>query len=150
MSMMGQNRLHLESSHAIPLNDLLQKGVRSQPDIGGLAARSGEGVQLLVWNYHDDDVPGPKALIRLAIRGLPASAELEGRLYQVDQQHGNAYTCWLAMGSPQSPSATQYAELEHASLLPKQPVLLRTNDQGESSLQLDLPRQGVALLDLQL
>ncbi|MGA1236333.1 MAG: glycosyl hydrolase [Limisphaerales bacterium] len=150
MSMMGPHRLQVSSSHAIPLTDMLEQGVRQQPDVSGLAARSQDGLQLLVWNYHDDDVPGPTAHIRLSLRGLPTSSDLHGSLYRVDQQHGNAYTVWLAMGSPQSPTSAQYAELEQASLLPAQPALVHTDEQGETSLMLDLPRQGVALLTLQL
>jgi xylan 1,4-beta-xylosidase len=150
MSMMGEHRLRLASSHAIALQDMLDHGVRKQPDIAGLAARSDDGIQLLVWNYHDDDVPGPTAVIRLGITGLPTSSDLHGQLYRVDQEHGNAYTVWLAMGSPQSPTAAQYAELEQASLLTSQPVLVQTDEQGETSLTFDLPRQGVALLTLQM
>jgi xylan 1,4-beta-xylosidase len=49
---------------------------------------------------------------------LPPSA---GRVlvhqYLIDQTHSNAWTAWKEMGSPQTPTAAQVAELEAAGRL---------------------------------
>jgi xylan 1,4-beta-xylosidase len=53
------------------------------------------------------------------------------------------------MGSPQNPSAEQIAELEKAGQLQLlgSPEWIKTNN-GEASIQMELPRQGVSLLKL--
>jgi xylan 1,4-beta-xylosidase len=53
------------------------------------------------------------------------------------------------MGSPQSPDATQYAELEKASELVPETLRLDTARRGMSRLAVSLQRQGVALVVLQ-
>jgi xylan 1,4-beta-xylosidase len=150
MAMMGHERLPVHSSQAVALEGILQNGVRGEPDVAGMASRSENGVQILLWHYHDDDVPGPPAQVELELAGLAVASSLQATLFRVDHQNGNAYTTWLAMGSPQSPTAAQYAELEQASLLPSQPLNVNTDDRGHTTLMLDLPRQGVALLDIGL
>jgi xylan 1,4-beta-xylosidase len=53
------------------------------------------------------------------------------------------------MGSPQSPNATQYQELEKASELVAQAVKPRTARRASAVYELALPRQGVALLSIE-
>ncbi len=50
------------------------------------------------------------------------------------------------MGSPQSPNATQYAELEKASELGMSLVEAASTRRGIPTYELTLPRQGVLLL----
>ena len=73
-------------------------------------------MSVLVWNYHDDDLPAPAADVSLQIRGLPAGRPTLTE-YRVDTDHSNAYTAWKRMGAPQSPTPAQYAELERAGRL---------------------------------
>jgi len=69
--------------------------------------------------------------------------------YRIDGSHSNAYTVWKEMGSPQNPSASQYAQLEAAGRLEllSSPEWLR-NENGKVRISFALPRQGASLLQL--
>ena len=45
------------------------------PDINAIATRKKREIEVLVWNYHDDDVPFPAAPIDLVIAGLPSGCK---------------------------------------------------------------------------
>jgi xylan 1,4-beta-xylosidase len=148
-SRLGPERLPASSSGALPLATVIEQGVRREPDVGVLASRSPDRVTVLVWHYHDDDVPAADAQIVLASSGLPASmATAKLTHYRVDDDHGNAYTAWLRLGSPASPSPEQYAELARASELgtlegSPSSVPIRA---GNVSVEFTLPRHAVSLL----
>ena len=74
-SKMSGQRLDVESDHAVPLDAMLARGVREQPDVSALASLDQNRLCVLVWHYHDDDVAGPAADVELAVAGLPAAAE---------------------------------------------------------------------------
>jgi xylan 1,4-beta-xylosidase len=102
----------------------------------------------LVWNYHDDDVPFPASQINLEIDGLPTDAKralLEH--FRVDANHSNSFTAWKEMGSPQSPSESEYRRLESAGQLQllNSPTWIDTQ-QGSVQLQFTLPRQSLSLV----
>ena len=67
---MEGERVAATSTGAVPLDTILAEGVRKAPDVGALASRAGEKVYVMVWHYHDDDVPGPDAAVELEIAGL--------------------------------------------------------------------------------
>ncbi len=136
------------SSGALDLDAMLKAGVKAQPDIGVLAAREARSLWILVWNYHDDDVPAPPAAVDLAVRGIENSPVLV-RHYRVDREHSNAYEAWKQMGSPQQPAAEQYRRLERAGQLETlgSPAWRVARD-GQLKLQFDLPRHAVSLLEL--
>ena len=106
--MLGQlagERIAAESSAALPLDRVLADGVSGPPDVGVTATRAGDEIAVLVWNYHDDDVPAEGgARVSLAIAGL-SHAGYGLRHFRMDGSHSNARTAWLAMGSPAAPSA---------------------------------------------
>jgi xylan 1,4-beta-xylosidase len=88
--------------------------------------------------------------VELAFAGLPlknGAAKLTQ--YRIDAGHGNAYAAWLQMGSPQTPTPAQYAELEKAAQLAESGPLekLEVND-GNAVVHFTLPRQAVSLLVL--
>ena len=144
--LMGGRRIGVESSAATALEMMLTDGVRNQPDVSALASRQDRSVEVMVWNYHDDDLPGAPATVELSIDGL-AQQRIQLSHYRVDKEHSNSYEVWKQMGSPQKPSAEQYAQLEQASELQllKSPEWLQTA-QGRLTLSFSLPRQGVSLL----
>ena len=144
--LMGDRRIGVESSAATALETMLTDGVRNQPDVSALASRQDRSVEVMVWNYHDDDLPGAPATVELSIDGL-AQQRIQLSHYRVDKEHSNSYEAWKQMGSPQKPSAEQYAQLERASELQllKSPEWLQTA-QGRLTLSFSLPRQGVSLL----
>jgi xylan 1,4-beta-xylosidase len=147
-SLMGGERIEAQSSGAVDLDTMLRAGVRDQADINALASRSNSAVAVMVWNYHDDDLPAPPAEIDLSIEGLPAG-RVRLHHYRVDADHSNAYEAWKKLGSPPDPSPEQYAQLEKAGQLQwlNPPERLRTAN-GRVALRFNLPRQGVSLLKL--
>jgi len=147
---MTGERLAVESTAGLDAQSILKSGVRGQPDVSALAALGPHQLAVLVWYYHDDDLPGPDAMVNLSLTGIPlvdGSANLTH--YRIDASHSNAYTKWLAMGSPVPVSDKQYAELLRAGQLAElQPAESLGVTQGAARLKFDLPRQGVSLLVL--
>ena len=151
MSKMSGKRVAVESTGEIPLNLILQAGVRENPDVMALAALDTNKLAMLVWHYHDDDVAGPEANVELAVTGLPTTAR-EPKLthYRIDETHSNAFTAWQRMGSPTGPNLNQYRQLVAAGLLGQIEVTVPpTIAGGSATLKFALPRQGVSLLVLE-
>jgi xylan 1,4-beta-xylosidase len=110
--------------------------------------RDERSATVLVWNYHDDDVAAPPSDVELTIGGLPGGRPMLTH-YRIDQDHGNAYSAWKAMGSPQSPTPAQYAELEKAGQLePLSPPAPASVADGRIAVTFTLPRQGVSLIKI--
>lgn len=147
-SRMGGQQLTVTSDAAIPLDDMMRRGVRGQPDVAAQATVDGGKLSVLLWHYHDDDVSGGDAEVTLELIGLNrpnGTARLTH--YAIDAEHSNAYARWLQMGSPQQPSSEQYAELKRAGQLNAGPGpdSVRITD-GRVALKITLPRQGVSLV----
>jgi xylan 1,4-beta-xylosidase len=145
--MHGQ-RLAVESAGDAGVESLMSQGVRSTPDISALASLDGPQLCVLVWNYHDDDTPGPTAPIELRLTRLPvARGTVRLRHYRIDREHSNAFEAWRRMGSPAQPTPAQYARLEKAGHLAQMtgPKSARVKD-GALTARIDLPRQAVSLL----
>jgi len=149
-SQMHGQRLPLESDHAIKLEDMLTSGVRAQPDVSGLATTHKNGLSIIVWHYHDDDVPGPTADITLALTGVDRfTGDANVEHFRIDENHSNAFAAWKKMGSPQQPTPEQYAQLEKAGQLTELgPMETIQVEKGNATLHLTLPRQAVSLLKL--
>src|SRR5262249_7398135 len=60
-SKMTGQRVAAESDGALPLDEMVRRGVRDQPDVSALASLDGTKLCVMVWHYHDDDLPGPAA-----------------------------------------------------------------------------------------
>ena len=146
---MGRTRLAVESSGALTLEAVREGGVRAQADVTALASRDGRGVSVLVWNYHDDNLPAPPSQVTLTFSGLPRGRPLVTH-YRVDRDHGNAYEAWQRMGSPPQPTEAEYKELEKAGQLAllEQPRRVAA-DRGSLTLAFPLPRQGVSLVRIE-
>ncbi len=71
--LLGTERLKAESSAAISTDEVLRDGVRGQPDINTIATRKDHEIEILIWNYHDADLPVDPAKIDLSVSGLPAN-----------------------------------------------------------------------------
>ena len=148
--MMAGDRVKAGSSGAVPLDTLLNTGVRQGPDVDAFATRSTREAAVLLWNYHDVNQPAPSTPTTVIVRGIPAGIRrvlLEH--YRIDDAHSNAYTVWQSMGSPQHPTAEQYAALRSAGQLQflASPVWLDVHN-GEVKLSTEMPRQSVSLLRL--
>jgi len=148
--MLGNERVKLTSSAASPSENVLNPGNAKIEGVNGIATRKEREVEVLVWNYLEEDVRGPSATVSLSIAGLPETAKkAKMERFRVDREKSNAYTAWQKMGRPEKPSAAQYAQLEVAGKL----KIDRSPEWGELGkgkyeLRLELPRQGLALVRL--
>jgi xylan 1,4-beta-xylosidase len=147
---MGGDRVRVASSGAAAVDEIMKSGVRGAPEINALASRRGDAVQLMVWNYHDDDVPVTASEVRIAIEGLSPGRRTVTH-YRIDGQHSNSYGAWLKMGSPQPPTAAQAVELEKAGKLKELevPRAIDVGPDGVLTLGFALPRQGVSLIAIE-
>ena len=147
LSRMGGSRVEALSDGSASLDAIMQHGVRDRPDVAALASRDDRRLTILLWHYHDDDVPGPPADVSLQVSGLPASTTaLHVRRYVVDADHGNAFTAWRQIGSPASLDASGRASLERASRLAEVEGREIIATALPVSLRVPLARQAVSLV----
>jgi len=150
LGLLSNERVKVTSSAGLATEDVVRDGVRVAPDVNAIAARKDREIEILVWNYHDDDVPFPDAPINLLISGLPTSAKHPlVEHFRVDSNHSDSFAAWKEMGSPQSPSESEYKSLESAGQLQTltSPAWIDAK-QGSAELQFTLPRQGLSLVRL--
>ena len=145
--MTGQ-RVTALSNHMYPLKTVLDSSIRQQTDIGVLASHDARSASVMIWNYHDEDKQGSPEPIKLSINHLPAKTVTVTH-YRIDNEHSNSYELWKKMGSPQTPTPAQIAELEKTGQLQTlgKPARLRSNN-GNLVMDISLPRQGVSLIKL--
>jgi xylan 1,4-beta-xylosidase len=150
LGLLDNEQIKVTSSGSLGTDEIVRQGVRERPDISAIATRSDHGVGILVWNYHDDDAPFLSAPIELDVTGLPTSAK-RGLIehFRLDSDHSNAFTAWKEMGSPQSPSESQYRNLERAGRLQllESPAWVEVQN-GSIQLHFMLPRQSLSLVRL--
>jgi beta-xylosidase len=119
--------------------------------IGGphtTSPRDKNGVSVMVWNYHDDDLPAKASQVRINISGL-ASSKVLVHEYLIDKENSNSYEVWKKMGSPQNPTPEQYETLEDAGVLKMLSSPFRADAKnGVINLSLNLPGQGVSFFRL--
>jgi xylan 1,4-beta-xylosidase len=157
--LMSGERVETNSTAAIPIDDLVKTGAHQAPDpqtpdIDAFATKADREAAVMVWNYHDDDLPAAGADVKVTVSGIPAGVKrvlLEH--YRIDETHSNAYTAWKNMGSPQSPTPEQYAQLKAAGQLQllDSPTWLDVDEGkvtagGNVTIDASLPRQAVSLL----
>jgi xylan 1,4-beta-xylosidase len=148
MGLLGGERVDAQSSAALTTDEVLKSGVRGQADISAVATRKSNEIDMLAWNYHDDDVAAPGAPTELKIDGIPASAKRAlVEHFRIDAMHSNAFEVWKATGSPVQPSDEQLRKLEAAGqlqLLSSPEWVTAAN--GALTLRFELPRQAVSLI----
>jgi xylan 1,4-beta-xylosidase len=145
--MMEGNRVRVEGNRMVKLHYVQDSSVRGeQTDIGALASKDSKSVAVMIWNYHDDDIPGAAEPIALAIDNLPAKSVTLTE-YRIDADHSNSYEVWKKMGSPQNPTKEQITRLEKAGQLQMlgKPQKLPVKG-GVLKTIISLPRQGVSLI----
>jgi xylan 1,4-beta-xylosidase len=148
--LMSGVRVATSSTGQIPLDDMMTNGVRKAPDIDAFATKAAHESAVMLWNYHDDDLPAPGADVQVTISGIPVGVKkvlLEH--YRIDDTHSNSYTAWKAMGSPQSPTPEQYVQMKAAGQLEllASPEWLDVSG-GKVTITTSLPRQAISLLHL--
>ena len=148
--LMSGNRVMTSSEAQVPLDDILSAGVRQTPDVDAMATRAEHEAAVMLWNYHDDDLPAAGAAVQVTIAGIPAGVNkvlLEH--YRIDETHSNSYSVWKGMGSPQAPTPEQYARLKEAGQLEllSSPQWLDVTD-GKVTIDTALPRQATSMMRL--
>jgi xylan 1,4-beta-xylosidase len=148
--MMQGNRVEVNKDLSYNYLMIRDSSVRgAKPDINAIAAKDARSATVMVWNYHDvNNTAVPAAPVEVKLKGIPASKVLLHH-YRIDQELSNSYEAWKKMGSPKNPSAEQVAALEKAGQLHllTSPEWLKTVN-GEAVIKMQLPRQGVSLLQL--
>lgn len=145
--MKGQ-RVSVESNRMYPLKMVLDSSIRDQTDIGALASKDKNSAAVMVWNYHDEDKQQAAEPIKVTVAGIPSKTVMLTE-YRIDNEHSNSYEVWKKMGSPQSPTKAQIAELESAGHLQTTGAPHKiTVTEGSAVVSIALPRQGVTLLTL--
>jgi xylan 1,4-beta-xylosidase len=148
--LLGRDRIQANSSASLPSAEVVAEGVRGKPDINVLAARNERAIEILIWNYHDDDVPADPASLQLTVDGIPIDANRALLVhFRIDSEHSNSFTAWKKLGSPELLSNGIEEELERAGQLQlmSSPVWVAIK-KGTLHLHLELPRQGMSLLQL--
>jgi xylan 1,4-beta-xylosidase len=151
---MERRRLAVDAPMMLPVDAILAHGVRGEPDLGAVATvdESRRRLTVLLWSYHDvagghDD----RRVVELRIRGLPeVPPDTRWLERTIDETSGNAYTAWLAMGSPPAPSADQVARLHAAAEMKVERHDIEVGPDGTARLAVTLPRQSVKLIDVVL
>ncbi len=144
-------RVAATSSAALKADDIAASGVHEQPEIDAFATKSAHEAAVMLWDYHDDDVPARAAQTTVKITGIPVGIKrVRLEHFRIDDTHSNAFTVWKAMGSPQSPTPEQLAQLQAAGQLQllTSPEWLDVKD-GAVTVSTDLPRQATSLLHLE-
>lgn len=146
--MMKGKRVQAQSNRMYDLKTVLDSSVRRQTDIGVLATKDEKTAAVMVWNYHDEDKQAAGEPIAIDISNLP-SKNVRLTQYRIDSEHSNSYEVWKKIGSPQNPTTQQIAQLEKAGQLETmgKSENLKINS-GKATVNISLPRQGVALLKL--
>lgn len=147
---MQETKLMSASTGQYGLEAVVAGSVRDESDVGVLASTSDDNgtVTIMVWNYHDDDLPKPDATIQLNVSSIfPGCSVAHLKHYRIDESHSNAYSTWLAMGSPQEPTEKQYQNLLEAGELQMlhKPTEIQVRD-GEVAVQFALPIHAVSML----
>jgi xylan 1,4-beta-xylosidase len=146
--LMSGTRVATTSTASVPLDTLVNTGVREAADVDGMATIADRQAAVLLWNYHDADQPAPATPTSVKIQGLPRGVtRVLVKHYRIDDTHSNAYTVWKSMGSPQQPTTEQYERLKSKAGLQllTSPVWLDVVD-GKLNLSTELPRQSISLL----
>lgn len=149
-ALMDDTRVATSSDGKVPLDTLLSTGVRAGADVDAMATKGSGEASVLLWNYHDVDEPAPAAPTSVTVTGLPSNAKrVLVTHYRIDETHSNAYMVWKQMGSPQHPTAEQYAALKAKAGLQllTSPEWMDVSN-GQIRVDTEMPRQSISLLQV--
>lgn len=148
--MMGGERVKLTSDAAADREVVLHPSEAKIEGVDGFATKGARDIEVMIWNYKEENVEEPERRVKINVRGLPTSlksAELEE--FRIDEERSNSYTAWKKMGNPQKPTPAEYERLEKAGKLDKVKVPTQIKlEEGKWELTTELPHEGVALFRL--
>ncbi len=147
-SKMSGQQITVTSSAGLNADIIRKSNVRGAPDVSAYASRDQNKIAVLVWHYHDDDLPGADAAVDLQLSGIPFhDGQAKLTHYRIDANHSNAYEAWKKIGSPVPVSEKDFSALEKAGQLAElggEESVSVVN--GSAEIKFNLPRQGVSLL----
>jgi xylan 1,4-beta-xylosidase len=145
---MGGQRVEVTGNQAYDFIRVRDSSVRREADINGLASYENTTASVMVWNYHDDDIPAQPSNVEVSFKNVPTKKAILTH-YRIDDKHSNSYEVWKKMGSPQQPTEDQIKTLEKAGQLEmlNKPTKIKVQN-GIAVIKMVLPRQGVSLLQL--
>jgi xylan 1,4-beta-xylosidase len=144
--MMSGQRILVKTDDGLHAIDIIANSVRERNDINAIASKKQNSIAIMVWNYHDENVPGPSSPVELSVNGVENRKVLMQH-YRIDDQFSNSFEKWKLVGKPQNVTTPQYKELECSGQLQlyTSPQWKET-DNGSVRLKFDLPRKGVSLI----
>jgi xylan 1,4-beta-xylosidase len=151
---LGRKRVAVDAPSMIPVDAIIADSVRGEPDLGVIASvdEAKSRLTILLWNYHD--VAGgyeDRRDVQLTLVGLPRNSRRARAVeYAIDEYSGNAYSAWLTMGSPQSPTMAQIAKLHAAAKMRAFARDIARGSADKALLRVVLPRQSVKLIEIDL
>jgi xylan 1,4-beta-xylosidase len=147
-SMLHGETVRVVNPASLPLDELLEHGVRGKETVGALATLAENSLTVLLWNYSDDSNATAASDISLDLDGLPAK-HAQYRRFAIDETHSNSYSAWKQMGSPQTPDPSQYRQLEAAAKLQlAEPLKKLSTKAGKLQRTFTMPTQSVSLVEL--
>lgn len=129
-------------------DELLEvRGDKSGGPVGCMAAKSPEGIQLLLYHVNESDPEGelPPVDIEAAVSGIEKTGYTI-RVFCIDRKHHNTYRKWLELGRPGLCDTVAIQELQRAAELTCDEVLKITAPDGRLIIRRRLPPQGIQLL----
>lgn len=143
--MKGQ-RIPVQADNAFNAGHIMSNGVRLAPDIHAISSTYHDTINIMVWNYHDDDVVKTPASVLISLNGLNKN-KYSYASYRIDQTNNNSFEQWKSMGRPQAVNQKQYAALEKAGTLKisGKPIKIKVKH-GKIEQHIDMPGQGVCLM----
>lgn len=146
--MMSGMRLNVKSNRMYPIEEVIKSSIRGdQSDIGALASGDSKSAAVMVWNYHDDDKPGPEEIVNVTIENIPVKKS-KLSIYLIDKENSNSYEVWKKMGSPKNPTKQQIDMLEKSGKLKCISTKKVKITAAKTIIPLKLERQAVALIKL--
>lgn len=134
-----------ELLHRLGGEQLLVQGQHATVDVW--IVRSATGVTALLSNHALPRHPVETEHVHIALREAPSPRSVS--VERIDNDHANAKSLWLEMGSPEVLSAAQVERLSEASTLVMEPQAWKYEG-NTIHLELSLPPHGVAAITVKL
>lgn len=147
---LGTQEILFESSGSKdPMTYAELHGRGEEPDISGLATTSDAGLQVFIYNHHDDWDIAQAYEIELEVVNLPFAGAAVVNHYRLDASHSNAYAEWIKQGKPMYLAAEQRAAIQaREGLELLEPPQLLTPRDAKLTLKFTLPVHAISLLKI--
>jgi len=126
-------------------NDRVQLKLTDSNNIDGVATRSGNHVQVTLYNFNENVEDKKSVKVQLSVT-LPSSGSYKLKHYRIDENHSNAYTVWKSIGSPFNPDSLQLKKIKDRQALELyEPQKIIKSDKGNVITTVEMPHHSVSL-----